>query len=83
MARRNAENRMIARIIKAYLIFNPNSTSNEITKFIVNNDFGLKSQLTTMEIAGLIKQFRNDPASNWFNIEKIETPGRGHKYVVN
>ena len=60
------------RLIKAYLLFNGEATSNELALYLDRN-FGYKTSLTTMNVKNLVTG--NTPS--WLNIEYIKTrPGK-------
>ena len=81
MVKRNKENKIIARLIKCYLLFTPSATANEISRFLATNNLGLNSPPTPHEVGGIIKSFRNDPVRAWFNIEKVS--GEPTQYMVD
>ena len=60
------------RLIKAYLLFNGEATSNELALYLDRN-FGYKHGLITMDVKHLMK---NCPS--WFNVEYIK--GRQGKW---
>lgn len=61
------------RLIKAYLLFRPNSTSKDIREWIVQHGFGLNEDFTPHQITTFINHARNEKGINWFNVESVET----------
>lgn len=68
----------MSKLLKLYIIKNPNCTSSQISNFFNENNFGLKKKYTSRQIGTLIKNSNN--RYKWFNVQIIRRKGKVFKY---
>lgn len=76
-----------AKLIKMYIQFNPECTSIQIHEHFKNNEYGLKKDYTSHNIANIIRKYINyanipNTQYSWFNVEIIRETGKPLKYKV-
>ena len=63
------EDLLMANLIKEYILFNPDCTAKDISRFFLDHKFGVKGEYTPSDISRVIKYYSN-PKSNsaykWF-----------------
>ena len=74
----------ICKIIKAFLIFKPESTSKEIINFLGEHEFGINKnlKLTPQRLSRLILNKSNESLCHWFNVEMIKKPGHPIRWRI-
>ena len=72
----------ICKVIKAFLIFRPNSTSNEIISWLSEHKFGLNKTLTPQKLTRLLLGMNGQANNTWFKVEMIKVPGKPVRWRV-
>lgn len=76
----NSENSdlTMAKLIKLYIIKNPDCTSKQMVSFFNENNFGLRKKYSARQIGVLIKNSNRN--YKWFNVSIKTTRGNVSKY---
>ena len=72
----------ICKVIKAFLLFRPNSTSNEIISWLSEHKFGFNRHLTPHILSQLLLDMNNQNGNSWFRVEMIRTPGKPARWRI-
>ena len=80
--RNKPEYKLMAKLIKCYLVNNPWSSSKQIHSFFKENSFGLRKNWSVHEISMLIRQSHFNEKMAWFQVESRDVPAHGKVYKV-
>ena len=72
----------ICKIIKAFLIFRPESTSKDIMNFLNEHEFAINKKINSHTISRLIMNMNTQPNNHWFRVEMIRVPGKPVRWRV-
>ena len=72
---KNERRIMLLRLIKAYLLFRPGSSSKEIRNWLSIHPFGLNTELTPHQIGKFIRYASKEEGIRWFHAESTQGVG--------
>ena len=72
----------ICKVIKAFLLFRPESTSNEIISWLNEHKFGFNKDLNPHKLSRLLVAMNNQPNNTWFCVEMVKVPGKAVRWRV-
>lgn len=78
----SVEDKIVARLVKNYIMTHQGCTSKQISQFLLMNDFGLKADYTALNIARLIKYFLTCKGYDWFKVIRVEKKNARNVYFI-
>ena len=76
------ESNVLAKLIKAYILHNPYCTARDISRFLMDNRFGLGCDNTPHQIRSVIRKFNSVSDYRWFRVERVKVNGKPCRYVI-
>ena len=65
------------KLVKEYLLNNPNSTARQISEHFVENDFGIRKEYNISKISRLIQKYgKKTKQYKWFNVNSTMRNGK-------
>ena len=72
----------ICKVIKAFLLFRPESTSNEILSWLSEHKFGFNKELTPHKLSSLMLAMNGQANNTWFCVEMLRVPGKPVRWRI-
>ncbi len=81
----STEDLIVARLIKSYIMTHQYCTSRQISRFLMENNFGLKTDYTPICVAKVIRYLLHSPKHHftWFKCVDVEKKNGRNVYFIN